>query len=161
MSHGPRIVFTRFLSGDSPKLVPWVAHVRQVTAGRAGETASADLADTAIVWQLVSANNRHLARSVAVHPSFEAAVESARGIVAASDDLEVELVSQPSRGSYGWFATSDEGPVLSCARWYVTPRDRQHSISLALKALRDAELQPGVRHVHHAHEESAPELSLA
>ena len=156
MSPGPRIVFTRFLSGDSPKLVPWVAHVRQVT-GSTDE--SAEIEDNAIVWQLVSANNRHLARSVAIHASFEDAAASARAIVAASSALAVELVSQPTRGSYGWFAAHHGVPVMLCSRWYLTPRDRRHSIALALRSLDEAELHEGVRLVHPSLTEPEPFLA--
>jgi hypothetical protein len=154
-------VFTRVLSGDSPKLVPWVAHARQVTARTVEPEASGDPAVSPIVWQLVSGNNRHLARSVAIHESFEDAAASARGIIAARAELLIELVSQPTRGSYGWFAAEAGVPVMLCARWYVTPRDRRHSLALALRCLDEAELDPGVRVVHPAPKESAPELFLA
>ncbi|CAN5353141.1 hypothetical protein BH09ACT5_BH09ACT5_18540 [soil metagenome] len=161
MSPGPRIVFTRFLTGDSPKLVPWVEHARQVTARTAEAGASLGPEASPIVWQLVSGNNRHLARSVAIHSSFEDAAASARGIIAARADLLVELVSQPTRGSYGWYAADGGAPVMLCARWYVTPRDRRHSLALALRCLDEAELDPGVRVVYPAPKESAPELFLA
>ena len=161
MSQGPRIVFTRFLSGDSPKLVPWVAHLRHVMPGAPQVGAVVDVGEGAIVWQLVSANNRHLARSVAIHSNFEDAAASARAVIAAGADLLVELVSQPNRGSYGWFALDGDAPVMSCSRWYLTPRDRRHSIALALRSLDQAELHSGVRLVHQALRETAPEPYLA
>jgi len=160
MSPGPRIVFTRFVTGDSPKLTPWMAHLRQVVAV-ADPVASVDADEGAIVWQLVSANNRHLARSAAIHASFAEATASARAIIAAAPELVVELVSQPSRGAYGWFAADGAVPVMVCARWYVTPRDRRHSVELALRSLDEAEVHAGVRHVHHAPKEGAPEALLA
>lgn len=144
MSPGPRIVFTRFPTGDSSRLAPWTAHLGQVVAG-VGPAAAVDSGDGVIVWQLVSANNRHLARSVAIHGSFTDATANARDVIASSSGLSVELVSQPTRGSYGWYALDGDTPVMLCARWYLTPRDRRHSITLALRSLDEAELHPGVR----------------
>ncbi len=161
MSPGPRIVFTRFISGDSPKLTPWIAHLRQVVAGAPTPVTDVDADEGAIVWQLVSANNRHLARSAAIHASFAEAETSARAIIAAAPTLDVEFVSQPSRGSYGWFVVDHAEPVMLCARWYVTPRDRRQSIELALRSLDEAEVHEGVRLVHHALKEGAPEPFLA
>lgn len=155
MSQSPRIVFTRFLSGDSPKLAPWSAHVRQVVPGPAAS--APDTGDGVIVWQLVSANNRHLARSAAIHGSFADAADSARAVIASSGSLGVELVSQPSRGSYGWYALDESTPVMLCARWYLTPRDRAHAVALALRSLDEAELHPGVRLVHQVERDGAPE----
>ena len=144
---GPRIVFSRFLSANSPKLSPWVAHMDQVIVGMP-VVAHPDGADGVTVWHLVSANNRHLARSVELHGSFAEAEASARGVIASRADLVVEPVSQASRGSYGWYALRDDVPVMVCARWYLTPRDQRQSIALALRSLDEAELHAGVRLVH-------------
>jgi hypothetical protein len=145
---GPRIVFSRFLSVDSPKLSPWTAHRNQVIPGIPAPNTHLDLGDGVVVWQLVSANNRPLARSVALHGSFHDADDDARGVVFARANLASELVSQPSRGSYGWYTLDGDRPVMVCARWYLTPRDRAHSIALALRSLGDAQLHPGVRLIH-------------
>jgi hypothetical protein len=144
MSVGPRIVFVRFINGDSPKLSPWIAHVARVL-GPVFRRQPASGGDGLLVWQLVSGNNRQLARSVDVHDSFEAASDSAHSIVHAASGLIVELVSEAGRGVYGWYASLDGTPVMTCARWYVTDRDRRHSIDLALRSVAVATLHTGSR----------------
>ena len=144
MAVGPRVVFVRFQSGDSPKLAPWVAHASRVV----GRTARATLpvaSDGCLVWQLVSANNRELARSVDVYGSFEAATAGAQLVIDASARTVVEQVSESGRGVYGWFAMVDGVPVMTCARWYVTDRDRRHSVEIARKAVATATLHTGAR----------------
>ena len=157
MSVGPRVVFTRFLSSESPKLRPWMAHrgrvidvatvraVPTVVMTPADEGGPAEPTDTVVVWQLVSANNRQLARSAHIHTSFEAATTSARSIVESAVPLTVGLISEQGRGVYGWFASIDEAPVMICARWYATERDRRHSIQLALASIATAALHAGAR----------------
>jgi hypothetical protein len=143
MSAGPRIVFVRFLASDSPKLVPWSAHVDRVTAGVDRPVASNPVGK--VVWQLVSANNRELARGAAVLETFGLARQNAQEIVDAGDRVEISLVSEPGRGVYGWFGSIDSTPVVTCARWYNTDRDRRHSIQLALSSLAVARLHEGAR----------------
>lgn len=144
MSVGPRIVFIRFLSGDSPKLVPWVTHAERV-AGESQLEAAEATEGGRVVWQLVSANNRELARGCYVHNTFEEARADAASVVGLTDGLEVALVSEAARGEYGWFATVDGRPVVTCARWYSTARDRQHSIELAIRSIPAATLHAGTR----------------
>ncbi len=144
MAVGPRIVFVRFISGDSPKLSPWVAHVERVL-GPAAREQPARSNQGMVVWQLVSGNNRQLARSVTVHKTFEDAAASASRLVELGSKLVVELVSEAGRGVYGWYASIDGAPVITCARWYVTDRDRRHSIELALKSVAVAVLHTGAR----------------
>ena len=144
MSVGPRIVFVRFIDGDSPKLTPWVAHVARVLGPIFRRQPSAQDGGL-LVWQLVSGNNRQLARSVAIHDSFEAASASARAIVESGMSLSVESVSEAGRGVYGWYASLNGDPVMTCARWYVNDRDRRNSIELALKSVAAATLHSGSR----------------
>lgn len=144
MSVGPRIVFVRFIDGDSPKLAPWIAHVARVLGPIFRRQPSAK-EEGLLVWQLVSGNNRQLARSVAVHDSFESATASARAVVESGMRLSVEAVSEAGRGVYGWYASLDGDPVMTCARWYVNDRDRRNSIDLALKSVAVATLHSGSR----------------
>jgi hypothetical protein len=148
MSQRPRIVFTRFASAESPKLAPWIAHIRHIVADTVADIL-VPASDGPIVWQLVTGNNRHLARSARIHGSFADAAASARAIVAASTELTVQHVSQKTRGAYGWYAHTDDVPAIVCARWYATARDCRASVALALRSLADAELHPGVLVVHH------------
>lgn len=146
MSAGSRIVFTRFISGDSPKLRPWVAHLNRVTVSTPTVAVPlVGLESGAVVWQLVSANNREIARSAGVHSTFDEAAESARRAVAISAELDIELVSESTRGTYGWMARVGDSAVMTCARWYPTNRDRTTSILLAIRCLASAELLSGAR----------------
>ena len=144
MAVGPRFVFVRFQSSESPKLTPWLAHVSRVV-GRTARATMPLLGDGCLVWQLVSANNRELARSVDVYGSFEAATAGAQLVIDASGRTAFEQVSESGRGVYGWFASIDDIPVMTCARWYVTDRDRRHSIDIARKAVATATLHTGAR----------------
>lgn len=150
MSVGPRIVFTRFLTGQSPKLAPWREHFRRVVGHLPGEIVRGtdDADECVVVWQLVSANNRMLARSAVLYGSFDEAVAGARSAVAAADDLSVGLISDDQHGLFGWFVTSAGYPLMTCSRWYGTERDRRQSIELALSSLLVALLSPGARLIH-------------
>lgn len=146
MTVGPRIVFVRFLTSESPKLVPWAAHSSRVLAAKDGAAVLTKLsADGHVVWQLVSGNNRQLARGTEVHDSFEDARAHASMVVAAAARLTVDLVSEAGRGVYGWYVSLDGLPVATCARWYVSDRDRRHSIELALRSVAEATLHEGSR----------------
>jgi hypothetical protein len=146
MTVGPRIVFTRFATSTSPKLRPWREHVRRVTGsapeliGLDGETASV------IVWNLVSANNRELGRGAHIYQRFDDAVLSAQRLI--HEELEVVTVSGDRDGVYGWKASCAGTDELVCSRWYQTDRDRQHSITIAITALRAASLRAGARSNH-------------
>jgi hypothetical protein len=148
MTVGPRIVFTRFASSTSPKLRPWREHVRRVTGtapdliGLDGETASV------IVWNLVSANNRELGRGAHIYQRFDDAVLGAERLIADSQELDVVIVSGGADGVYGWKAAHAGTTEMVCSRWYQTDRDRQHSIAIALVALRGATLRAGARSNH-------------
>lgn len=146
MPVGPRIIFVRFLRGDSPKLMPWRAHATRVLGvveparvPQAGDT------DGQLVWQLVSGNNRQLGRSVGVYPTFEAAAANAQRAVDAANQLEIHHTSEGARGVYGWYASVAGEPVITCARWYLTDRDRRHSVALAVRAVGVATLHEGAR----------------
>lgn len=147
MSVGPRILFTRFVSGDSPKLQPWISHLRRLVAadGQVPPVPIDDLDNGAMVWQLVSGNNRQLARSVRVYSTFEDALAGAKASRALASQLEVALVSEHHRGVYGWYASIDGEPLITCSRWYDTERDRFRSINLAIPSLAAAVLLPGAR----------------
>lgn len=147
MSLGPRVVFMRFLDDESPKLTPWIEHASSVMGVRAAApSAPASNADEGrSVWQLVSANNRQLARGVGIHSSFEGARQHAERVVEWGSRLVVEHVSESRRGVYGWFATLDDVPVMTCARWYLTDRDRRHSSDLAARSITAANLLSGSR----------------
>lgn len=145
MSAGPRIVFVRFLTVDSPKLAPWVAHTNRVIDASKLDAVATKPSNGLVVWQLVSANNRELARGADVLETFEGARANASAVVAAAESLSVETVSESGRGVYGWFASLDGRPIVTCARWYVTDRDRRHSITLALRSIATAELHAGSR----------------
>ena len=143
MSVGPRVVFVRFLTSESPKLNPWVSHSARVLGAAPAPAVTAE--GDVVVWQLVSANNRQLARGASVHRSFESAHESALAVVAAGESLSVSLVSEAGRGVYGWYASLDGEPAMTCSRWYLTDRDRRYSIDIAMRSVAVASLHSGAR----------------
>lgn len=146
MTVGPRIVFTRFASSTSPKLRPWREHVRRVTGAAPAVVGFDDESASVIVWNLVSANNRELGRGAQIFQRFDEAVLSAERIIA--EDLVVVTVSGDRDGVYGWKAAFEGVTELVCSRWYQTDRDRQHSITIAMTALRGASLRAGARFNH-------------
>jgi hypothetical protein len=143
MSVGPRVVFTRFASSESVKLRGWRDHQARV----AGVTA--ELSETesgpVLVWSLISANNRELARGGHLYGRFDDAIGGARRTIAVHSHCELKLISDRRLGGYGWFLESSDGPELTCSRWYETERDRRHAVVVALAALAKATLQPGAR----------------
>ena len=147
MSLGPRVVFMRFLDDESPKLKPWMFHEASVLGAhpRPEQVVGSTNREGSLVWQLVSANNRQLARGVGIHGTFELARLHAERVVDSGSRVVVEHVSEPLRGVYGWFATVDGEPVMTCARWYVTDRDRRHSSELAARSIPIAVLLAGAR----------------
>lgn len=171
MSVGPRILFTRYQSADSPKLQPWIGHLGRVLRangaakdvkpkdqtsvpgsvepgdqiGLPGSVEPEDEIDGVVVWQLVSANNRQLARGSRIHGNFGAAELHARAAVATASLLDIGFVSEQGRGDYGWIAAVAEEPVMVSSRWYLTERDCRHSIEIAVRALVEAEVHRGAR----------------
>ncbi|MGK2853702.1 MAG: hypothetical protein ACSLE3_06270 [Microbacteriaceae bacterium] len=195
MSVGPRILFTRYQSADSPKLQPWIGHLGRVLrangaakdvepkdqnsvrgsvepkdqtsvrgsvepkdqtsvpgsvepkhqVGLPGSMEPEDEIDGVVVWQLVSANNRQLARGSRIHGNFGAAELHARAAVATASLLDIAFVSEQGRGDYGWIAAVAEEPVMVSSRWYLTERDCRHSIEISLRALVKAEVHRGAR----------------
>lgn len=146
MSVGPRIIFTRFATVSSPKLVPWNEHAWRVTGIiPVPQSAATEPDDGAVVWQLLSANNRMLGRSVGVFGSFDSAVSDARAVVIAGSTPAVRLVSDERRGMFGWYTELSARPSMTCARWYSAERDRRNSLELALSSIVVALLHPGAR----------------
>lgn len=138
-------MFVRFANSESPKLVPWRAHTASIISLDAPAPVTAH---ELVVWQLVSANNRELARGFGVHASFDLARASAAHVVAAEGTLVAELVNESARGVYGWYASLGGVPAVTCARWYVSDRDRRQSMNLALASLPLASLTAGARLAH-------------
>ena len=147
MSVGPRIVFARFVDGNSPKLQPWISHLRQSL--RLDATTPTPVVGSlelgAVVWQLVSGNNRQLARSSRIFDSFERASADAQRAIVLADRLEVTYSSEQKRGLYGWFASIDGEPAMTSARWYESERDRMRSLALAIPSTAAAVLHQGSR----------------
>ncbi len=141
MSAVPRVIFTRFARSDSPKLRPWVDH-------RARLLFASDIVDDAngtVVWQLVSANNREVARGANIHGDFERATAVVQAVAAASAELLVVPVSEQARGVFGWYATIGDVPAMMCARWFQSDRDRWQSVRLALHGIGLADVSIGSR----------------
>lgn len=152
MSTGPRIQFMRFLSLNSTKLQPWREHSRRV-AGQPlpiPPVATVRRIDdrSVIVWNLVSANNRVLARSAQVFSTKEEGGGAALASTVRSAEIRIRPVVDEVRGMYGWFGEMDDESLMTCARWYSTERDRRNSIELALQSLPLAAINPVARLVY-------------
>jgi hypothetical protein len=143
MAAGPRLLFVRFPERNSPRLKPWLAHARRVLGEAEDDQRAAS--EGSIVWQLVSANNRELARGLDVYETFEEARTAVNVLVASSGSLTVEPASEAGHGLYGWYMKLEGRPVATCARWYLTERDRRSSISLAVRSLPVATVHLGAR----------------
>ncbi|TXN31063.1 hypothetical protein [Lacisediminihabitans profunda] len=141
---GPRIIFTRFLSGESPRLAPWREHHRRVLSQTAVASQSTERGSV-VVWRLVSSNNRELARSAEIFGQFHDAVASARSAASSAEITTVCLVSDERGGSYGWYLADADRPVAICARWYDAERERRHAVELAIKGLALATVGEGAR----------------
>ena len=142
---GPRIVFTRFASPQSAQLRPWREHTARVRGVLSGALEPVVESGT-IVWSLISANNRELARGGAVHDAYDDAVSHASSVVAASAELEPRLTAERTRGTYGWYLVRVEQVELVCARWYDTVRYRNQAMDAARAALPVAVLVDGARY---------------
>jgi hypothetical protein len=138
----PRVIFTTFSGIDSPELRPWLAHVSRVLGTRAPAVAAA--ADPS-VWQLISANNRGLARSAGVYAGFRAASDAAATTVANLASVVSRHVVDDARGLLGWYLAIDGEPVVVCSRWYLAERERSQAVNLALATLKIAVLSDGAR----------------
>lgn len=147
MTVGSRIVFMRFARGRSPKLQLWIDHFDGVVGPdlerRAPRQTRSD--DGVVVWHLISANNRMLARSTSIHATLDDAIEETARLQSAAQEMQFKLVFDKLRGLYGWYASVDGIVALTCARWYATERDRRSSIELAVISLSVAVLRPGAR----------------
>jgi hypothetical protein len=147
MTVGSRIVFMRFATARSPKLQLWIDHFDRVVGRDAGLPAlPADNADAgAYVWHVISPNNRMLARGASVHGVLQEAVEDTARLQSVSQEMQFKLVFDKLRGLYGWYASVDGIVALTCARWYLTERDRRSSMELVVMSLSVAILRPGTR----------------
>lgn len=160
MSAAPRVVFTRFPAWDAARLSPWMSHLQRLT----GDDTDPDLVfqdwvGEAVVWQLVSANNRQLARSARIYPALRDAVAEARQVSAMATELEVRFVGEAAPGRFGWIARHGHSDVMTCPRWYATHRERAHSIQLAVRCLGLADLDPDARVIPPAQSDPFPELA--
>ena len=92
-----------------------------------------------------SVHRVELARGTDVYSSFEDAYAQVTELVRGTASLAVGLVSESGRGLYGWYLSDAGRPVVTCARWYLTDRDRRNSIELAVRSLAVATLGSGTR----------------
>jgi hypothetical protein len=147
MTVGSRIVFMRFATARSPKLQLWIDHFDRVVGHDAGRpvlrVAAAD--EGAYVWHLISANNRMLARGASVHSVLNNAIEDTVRLQSVARDMQFKFVFDKLRGLYGWYGSIDGIIAMTCARGYVTERDRRSSIEHAALSLSVAVLRPGTR----------------
>ena len=142
MTVQPRVIFTRFAGVENPEIGPWLAHVSRVLGNRAPAVVKIDEPS---VWQLVSANNRELARSAGIFSGFRAASDAAAVTVAHLGAAIVRPVVDDARGLQGWYLSIEGEPAVICSRWYLADRERSQAVNLALSSLRVAVFGDGAR----------------
>lgn len=147
MKDDSRIVFMRFAQARSPKLQLWVDHFERVVGHgpRLVNSVSSGQSECVVVWHLVSANSRALARSANLYGRFEDAQKNAVAISGSTGPREIVLTSHQRRGEYGWYSSRDGEVEMICARWYGTERDRRNAIEVAELALVGSLLGTGAR----------------
>jgi hypothetical protein len=141
----PRIIFTRFASIHSLKLRPWHEHRRRVIDDHRLEPDQPETDGSIVVWQLVTANNRELARGASVFADFITARRSVTDQIRAATESRAVPVSDEQRGGYGWYLTVGERPAVICSRWYVADRERRQAMELAVATISMAKIALGAR----------------
>jgi hypothetical protein len=166
MPETPRIIFTVFSARTEAMITAWTHFSGQLlpdTVG-CGADASATDDDPALpkvrsisppgplggVWRLLATNNREIARSARVYPSFLKARADVDRIRANRDDLVVAPVNGADRGTRGWYATLAGEPVLTCSRWYETSSSSLTASLDAVEALECALVVEAVRTIESA-----------
>jgi hypothetical protein len=139
---GPRIIITRFPPAQIARLQLWNQHSERVIGFAPG--LPADLDDGGAVWHLSAGNNRMVARGARVFSTHDEARENAEEVVRDRIKLTSRMVKHGGSAIYGWWAQLGDRPVLTCARWYSTERDRRTSLRLALLVLDEAVIVSGV-----------------
>lgn len=142
MAVQPRVIFTRFSSADGAEFRPWMDHLNRVLGRRA--PAQTPVSDPT-VWQLVSANNRELARGVGLFEGFASARDAAKATVFSLPRAVSKAVVDERKGLYGWYLSVDDGPAVICSRWYLADRERTQAVNVALVALVAATFAEGSR----------------
>jgi len=133
------VVFTLF-DEVAVKSAMWFGHARQIVGGNADEFHPPGGAF--IVWQLVTANSRPVARSIAGFASLDLAISDARRVASLASQATISLVLDQPNGLRGWVATVDDDAITTCARWYVSDRDCRNAAELAVASLPSAPLAP-------------------
>jgi hypothetical protein len=142
MAVQPRVVFTRFSDIDSPELQPWLNHLSRVI-GRRATTGRAVPYPT--VWQLLTANNREVARSAELFEGFRAARDAAQKTIDGLANSVIRTVVDEGRGLHGWYLSVDDHPQVVCSRWYFADRERTQAVTLAVATLAVATFGDGAR----------------
>lgn len=147
MSIKPRVVFVRFAARGTSKLELWRAHGNRVLGSTPPfvETSGISTGSSVVAWNLVSSNNRVLARSAQLYAHLGDAIANARTLVAGTDPLKITLVTDSLRGQYGWHGSAAGVAVLTCDRWHSTERDRRASVEVTLIALAAAQVSTEAR----------------
>lgn len=107
--------------------------------------------ETFIVWRLISANHRELARGAGVFPDYAQAAARAESVRDAAANLRVTLVRRSRTGELAWHAALGGRPVVLAAAWHRSARDRDRSLATALQALGGARILATVARHGHRH----------
>lgn len=92
-----------------------------------------------IVWRLLSANNRELARGVGSYRTADDARMAASVVVARAAEAVPTLVFDPER-HHGWSASIEGVPVMIAPSWHQSRRTNRLNLDKALMTLRRADV---------------------
>jgi hypothetical protein len=147
MSVKPRVVFMRFAARGTSKLELWQTHRDRVLGFSASivETFGQTTDGSVVAYNLVSTNNRVLARSAHLYAHLGDAIAAAHTLVESAAALKIALVTDSLRGQYGWHGSAAGVAVLTSDHWHATERDRRASVEVSLIALATAEIATEAR----------------
>ncbi len=123
---GPRSSLALLKGPADPDWVRWLdaAGVNRETAGER----------PLIVWELISTNRRRLAWSARSFPTTSEAHAHARRTIERAGELDVDRFARGTQQR--WRLLLDSETLAIGRRGYITVRDREHSLEVAVTALR-------------------------
>jgi hypothetical protein len=139
MTPGTPILQPVALACDSPALAAW-AGARNHAAGALGLAPLRMPSGVVLMWRLLAANNRELARSAQLYDSVGLARQAATELQRHWAELEPTTFHGPVTASHGWAASVDGLLVLTCARWYETGPISMDACRASIASLRTAQI---------------------
>lgn len=131
---GPRVLFMGG-DGDAPRIEGSAPVIpEQVASGENGFV----LPRRWVLWRLLSANNRELGRSQALHVDHDLCVQDLLRLLGAINRLEPVISHVDGRAEWTWSLLLDGAPVARSSRAYGRIRECHYSLEQFLSTLPDA-----------------------